>query len=200
MYCPNCAAEVDTGATQCQSCGASFGAEAAWKPSAQAPSQAHSVQRYDTRPTSQRLAFSGKVLAFFILIGPLIGLLGTGESVGGNKVLFALPFVYLIGGAFALTTWILFSASFAFIALVESRGSLPKACFSPVALAVVAGLVGGTSGYVVWTTLGCSASGWVHGGWVPCLRVSVWRDYGISILPGFACGLFSVLLWHKREA
>ena len=66
MYCPNCNAQVEQGATSCEKCNADFGPSSAWRPVAH-----HTPPR---KPTSR--VFLAAAL-WFAVVGPVVPILIT---------------------------------------------------------------------------------------------------------------------------
>ena len=58
--------------------------------------------------------FSGKSLAVFLSIGPLVGALSTGVTLAGGTPLILLP-IYVFGGFIAAITWAIYSLAFSLL-------------------------------------------------------------------------------------
>lgn len=199
MYCPNCGFQVERIALECPRCTASFSSESSWKPVAEKPAHVLEFERIASTPASLSLAFSGKVLALSVLLGPLVAVVGMGMRIRDisdhPKVL--LP-IYTVGAPVAIVSWLLFSLAFALVQSWQQRASRKPASFGTGVL-LGAGF-GATSGFVAWALFTCSASAWGVGGWIPCLKANVLHYYAFSLVPGIVCGVAAVLLWGRRGA
>lgn len=188
MNCPQCGT---ASSLECTKCNISSEADT----TQEQPAATAAPKDWDSLTTADRLAFSGRVLLLFVFVGPAIAALGIGESPRASEWLFILPVLYLIGSFIALCTWVLFSLIFISLAAIEKCSHTPIS--SMLSMLIITTFVAGLSGYFVWAVLGCSLSGWVLGGFSTCLKVVLYRDYAVSVLPGALCGLLSVLFWHN---
>lgn len=184
MYCPNCASTLRAGADECPTCGASFTVGAAWKPVPSKPNWVVTDEAATNDPFS--IAFSGKALLLFLLLGPLIAFLSAGG--GGRGSAPALIPVYLVGSFLAMLVWTAFSFSLAawYSFLLRVRGSFLPVRAPPAF--VLGALIGAGWGFLAWSMLTCLSARWVVGGWGSCLAIAFVRDFGVSLLPGAVTG------------
>lgn len=184
MYCPNCGSTLRAGAGECLTCDASFTAGAAWKPVPIKPNWVVPDEAAINDPFS--VAFSGKALLLFLLLGPLVAFLGAGGGVRGSAP--ALMPVYLVGSFLAMFVWTAFSFSLAawYAFLLRVRGAFLPVRAPPAF--VLGALIGAGWGFFAWSMLTCLSARWVVGGWGSCFAVVFVRDFGVSLMPGAITG------------
>jgi hypothetical protein len=159
------------------------------------------AERVASLPTSERLAFSAKVLALFVILGPAIATVGTGVTSGDvARNGYVLLVAYVPGIFLALFSWVLFSLAFALFHAITRRLPFASKLWSAPLQIGAGAIIGAVSGYVVVGLFTCSAAAWVTGGWLPCMQLLLSRDYGLSVVPGLVCGAASVLLVSKHVA
>jgi hypothetical protein len=148
------------------------------------------------RPMSKRLVFSFKTLLTFVLVGPLIAWVG----MGGLSEPITLILAYPIGAFFAVLAWSVYSTALSLLQCLPGAPVTKNSIAILLWKIVVSIFFGAASGFVVWAIPTCSISGWVLGGFTSCMKVSFFRDYYISVLPGLISGLVSVFTSNGNRA
>ena len=155
----------------------------------------------ENRTTASRQILAPKTLLLFATLGPLVAAIGLGGSSAGKEMFFAvLPLTYMIGFGFAFFAWLIYSAQFALLGLLDEKGLMPEALRSPLGCMCLGGVAGAIANLIAWGGPWCA--GRVHYGetWGGCTADLFTKGFGASVAPGLVCGFVSVLLWHNSEA
>jgi hypothetical protein len=138
-------------------------------------------------------------LVIFMVIGPAIGAISTGEFFSkGISPLVLIP-VYIFGGALAIWVWILYSLVMSTLIKVQNRMSLVGPEYDFMVFAVIGALVGTVMGFVIFNLVACGTGRFLFGGWVGCLENTIDKYLVLSILPGAACGGMSALFIERAD-
>jgi hypothetical protein len=196
VYCPNCASTLQSGATECPACRASFAEGAAWGPVATPPVRAAKRKPPATDPFA--VAFSGKALLLFMLLGPLVAFLGVTAGAGQGSAFFLVS-VYVVGSVLALFAWAPYSFALAtlYVALVKYRGSLVMP--GPLSAMALGAIAGAVPGFMVWSMFRCMLGRSAFGGWGSCFAASLFSDFPVSVAPGAICGALACVWWCSRR-
>lgn len=138
-------------------------------------------------------------LVIFMVIGPAIGAISTGEFFSkGISPLVLIP-VYIFGGALAIWVWILYSLVMSNLIKVQNRLSLVKPEYDVIIFAVIGALIGAVMGFLVFNMVACGSGRYLFGGWIGCFENTIDKDLVLSVLPGAACGGVSALFIERID-
>lgn len=142
--------------------------------------------------------YSGKALAVFVGIGPLIGAIGSGGFLWAAMPIALIP-IYITGGIAAILAWAIHASVFSAINLAVERDTKIDRIVFGTSLLFWSALVGAFCGFITIASYSCVNSWIVY----PrnCVIDTLDRFWGISILPGMFCGAFvTPIIWARRHS
>lgn len=140
MYCPNCDAQVALDATSCEVCGADFGASSSWRPDSSSRRTPPKTPIFSGKP---KLIHAAQSIGFFVILGPLLGLLMTASASDSRESLtfalhpFAIVGAFAVGGAPAVVAGLLYCISV--LCLVAAFPRMTLGAVAGAAIGVVVG-------------------------------------------------------------
>jgi hypothetical protein len=142
--------------------------------------------------------FSGKSLAVFLSIGPLVGALSTGVTLAGGTPLILLP-IYVFGGFIAAITWAIYSLAFSLLHEASFKYQIIEKTFFEYFAFFWSSLIAAIAGYLALTLLFCGTGSNITGNPAKCAINIIQNAWGVTLLPGAICGLIAtVFLEDKR--
>lgn len=131
--------------------------------------------------------FSKKSLAVFFLFGPLIGALGAGETFKYGMPFMLIP-IYVVGGYFAATTWVMYSVIFRALHELSFKYSVIDKIFFESFAIFWSAFFAAICGYASFSLFTCASSFRILAGAASCAIHIFQHAWGVTILPGAICG------------
>jgi len=133
--------------------------------------------------------FPWQSLLLFVLVGPIIGAIGTGETIKGMTL---LP-IYLFGGLFAAITWLGYSVFFAILDSLSVKYSFIDFVFFKSFVFLWGAVFASISGFALFSLIACGSSSWLYGGNINCIIHIFNNQWGMVIVPAAICGSFGTI-------
>ncbi|MGF0336822.1 hypothetical protein [Ectopseudomonas toyotomiensis] len=142
--------------------------------------------------------FSGKSLAVFLLVGPLIGALSTGDTFKGGMPFILIP-IYIFGGFFAAITWVIYSAIYSLLHEASFKHQIIDKVFFDSFSFFWSAFFAAVAGYASFTFFTCATASSIMGGPAKCAFHVLQNEWGMTFIPGAICGFIGTIFLEDER-
>jgi hypothetical protein len=142
--------------------------------------------------------FSGKSLAVFISIGPIIGALSTGPTPKVDLIDFLL-LAYMFGSHIAAITWVIYSSVFMLLHEASFKYQIIEKIFFEYFPFFWSSLIAAIAGYLAVALFVCASGFSITSSFAKCTAYVFQDAWGVTILPGAICGLIATIFLEDKR-